>query len=143
VWEWYWRFWRQHGWKTHALLFLTVSAAGLVGSYAGGHGKLTQTSFLLAPVFGFFPILLMVVYPQLRFTSQMRRLEMDQEGISTLVGKQSGRRSWKEVLSVSEQDDRIIILTRRGAFIIPVRAFASIEQRKAFISFARSAVAAA
>jgi hypothetical protein len=120
-----------------------VSGAALVGSYAGGHGELSQISFLLALVFGFLAILLMVIYPQLRFKSQIRRLEMDQAGISTVIGKQFGRRSWKEVLSVSEEDDRIIIATRSGVFIIPARAFASIEQRRAFISFAQSAFATA
>jgi hypothetical protein len=92
-------------------------------------------------MFGFLFVLLMVVYPQLRFKSQIRRLEIDQEGISTIIGKRLGRRSWKEVLSVSEQDDRIIILSRSGAFIVPARAFTSTEQRKAFLSFAQSVLA--
>jgi hypothetical protein len=143
VWDWYWRFWRERGWKTHAVLFPTMSAAALVGSYAGGHGKLAPTSLLLAPVFGLLSVLLMVVYPQVRFKPQMRRLEMGHEGISTTIGKQLGRRSWKEVLSVSEQDDRIVITARGGAFIVPARAFSSIEQRKAFLSFAQSALAMA
>jgi hypothetical protein len=48
VWDWYWRFWRERGWKTHALIFPAVGAAALVGSYAGGHGKLSPIPFLFA-----------------------------------------------------------------------------------------------
>jgi YcxB-like protein len=83
------------------------------------------------------------IYPLLMFKSQARTLEMDQDGISTVIGKLSVRRSWNDIQSVSEQDTGIIIAGRNGnAFIVPRRAFVSDEEHRHFLSYAQNAVAA-
>ena len=142
LWNWYWRAWRNRLWKTHLLTFLAVGVATTAGLDAMGHGTLTPTSFLLAPAIGLLSISWMPIYPQMRFKSQMRSLEVNQDGISTTIGKLAARRSWEDVLSISEEDDRIIILGRNGnAFLVPGRAFTSIEEKQAFLSFVQSAIA--
>ena len=138
---WYWQAWRKRLWKTHLLIFLVVFWATMASLYAGDRGKLSLTSFLLALAFGLLSILWMLIYPQLRYKPQVRDLEVDQDGISTTIGRLAGRRSWDEVLSISEEDDQIVILGRNGnAFLVPARAFISIEEKKAFLSFVQSAL---
>lgn len=59
------------------------------------------------------------------------------------IGKHSVQRSWADIDSVSEEGSHIIILGRNGnSFIVPLRAFASIEERQSFLRFAQSAVEA-
>jgi hypothetical protein len=69
---------------------------------------------------------------------------VNQDGISTTIGWLVGRRSWEDVLSISEEVGQIIILGRNGnAFLVPTRAFTSIEEQQAFLSFVQSALATA
>jgi hypothetical protein len=144
IWNWYWRAWRKRLWKTHLLTFLAVGVAAMAGLSAKGRGTISPTSFLVAPAFGLLSILWMPIYPQLRFNPQVRSLEVDQDGISTTIGRLSARRSWEDVLSISEEDDVIVILGRNGnAFLVPARAFTSIEEKRAFLSFAQGARAIA
>lgn len=144
VWNWYWRAWRKRLWKTHLLTFVVVGASAIVGLYANRRGTLSPTFLLLPPAFGLLSILWMPIYPQLRFKSQVRSLEVDQDGISTTIGRLAARRSWEDVLSISEENDQIIILGRNGnAFLVPMRAFTSLEEKRAFLSFAQSALATA
>jgi YcxB-like protein len=144
VWNWYWRTWRRRLWKTHLLTFFVVVVGAMAGIYIEAHGTLSPKSFLLAPALGLLSILWLPIYPQLRFKSQMRSLEVDQDGISTTIGKLAGRRYWEDILSISEQDDQIILLGRNGnAFLVPARAFSSIEEKQAFVSFVQGAQAAA
>jgi hypothetical protein len=46
--------------------------------------------------------------------AQMRTLEMNQNGISTAVGKHSAQRSWDDIRSVSEEGSHIIIPGRNS-----------------------------
>jgi|SRR5579864_3582531 len=144
VWDFYWRAWQRRLWKYHAALFLAVTAAAMAGSYMSAHGALRPKSFLLALGFGLLSIIWLPAYPMLRFKPQVRTLELDQEGVATTIGKRTGQRAWKDVESVTEENGQIVILGRNGnAFLVPARAFASAEARRAFLSFARSALAAA
>lgn len=144
VWNWYWRAWRKRLWKTHLLIFLAVGVAAMVGLSAKGRGTFSPTSFLVAAAFGLLSILWMPIYPQLRFKSQLRSLEVDQDGISTTIGRLAARRSWEDVLSIAEEDGLIIILGRNGnAFLVPARAFASIGEKQVFLSFVQNALAIA
>jgi hypothetical protein len=141
VWDYYRRAWRERLWKTHLTVFLVVSAA--VWLYASESGATSPKSVLLALACGLLSILWFPIYPLLMFKPQMRTLEMTQSGISTTIGRHSAQRSWGDIRSVFEVDSHIIILGRNGnAFILPPRAFASVEERESFLRFAQSALKA-
>ena len=98
---------------------------------------------LRSMVLAFIAIGFLVLYTQIRFKPQMRTIVLDKEGLKTTIGKKSGSRSWKELKSVEEQSDDLIITGKNGnAFIIPPRAFSSAENRAAFLSFALSSITA-
>jgi len=79
-------------------------------------------------------------YPLLKFKPEARTLEIGSDGISTSVGKRSGRRACSEIRSASAQDDEIVILGKNGnAFIVPTRAFPSAKEHQHFLSFAQTA----
>jgi hypothetical protein len=141
VWDWYWRAWRERLWKTHLLVFLTVSVT--VYLYEEESAALSPAAAVLAFACGLISILWLPLYPLVMFKPQVRTLEIDQDGISTTIGRRSARRAWVDIRSVSEQDGYIIILNRNGnAFIVPPRAFASMEERQGFVSFLQNAVTA-
>jgi hypothetical protein len=141
IWAWYCRAWRERLWKFHLMVFLAVSVT--VGLYFKGSGMLWPAFIMLGLAFGVLAILWLPIYPLLMFKSQNRTLEIDDSGISTTIGRRSARRSWDDVLSVSEGDKSIVILGRNGnAFIVPSRAFGSIEERQRFLSYAQNAVGA-
>jgi hypothetical protein len=141
IWDWYSRAWRQRLWKSHVMVFLAVALT--VGLSAKGSDQLSPAAVLLGLAWGFGSILCMLMFPLLMFKPHMRTLEINEHGISTSIGKRSDRRSWADIRSVSEENSHIIILSRNGnAFIVPLRAFASIEERQRFLCFAQSAVEA-
>jgi hypothetical protein len=141
VWGWYWRAWRRRLWKIHTIAFLAVAAT--VGLEAKESGGAPAACISLALALGFLSVAWMPIHPLLMFKSQTRTLEMNQDGISTVIGKLSVQRSWNDIQSVSEQDTSIIIVGRNGnAFIVPRRAFVSEEERRLFLSYAKNSVAA-
>jgi hypothetical protein len=140
IWNWYWRAWRERFWKIHLIVILLVVGTGCF--YANIQGTLSATTFLLSLCLGFLLILGMVIYPQVMFKSQLRTLEISPDGISTTRGTCSAKRTWNDIQSVSDQDGNIVVLGRNGnAFIVPPRAFASMEEFQRFLSFAQSMVA--
>jgi hypothetical protein len=166
IWEWYWRAWRQLLWRTHVAVVLVAIGAVV---YAKGAYPPSPAAVLLGLAVGCGLMLFMIAYPQLMFRPQTRVLEIDADGISTTRGNRSARFPWSRVLSVSEEDGYLIIQFARpqsphplygrltnqiaglllgganrvgNAFVVPPRAFASIEERRRFLSFAQAAVAA-
>jgi hypothetical protein len=139
IWDWYSRAWRQGLWKSRVMVSLAVAlTAGLLEK---GSDELSLTAVLLGVAWGFASILCMLIYPLLMFKPHKRTLEINEHGISTTIGKRSDRRSWADIRSVSEENSHIIILGRNGnAFVVPLRAFTSIEERQRFFRFAQSAV---
>lgn len=97
----------------------------------------------LAAGCGLLSILWMPLYPQLMFKPQTRVLEVSQDGVSTTIGRCSARRSWREIRSVSQDGDYVILSCHNGnAFIVPPRAFQSADDRQTFLTFARRAASA-
>jgi len=79
-------------------------------------------------IFAVCVVALMVLYPQLRFKPQLRTLIIDENGLQTTIGKKNGVRAWREIASIQETSDFILVTTRgMNAFVIPTSAFASEE----------------
>ena len=107
------------------------------------NGTLSASSFWQALTFSFLAVISMALYPQLMFKSQKRTLEIKRDGISTTVGRRSGKSSWRDIQAVSQKGTGIVILGRNGnAFVVPLRAFSSHADRDRFFSYARNAVMA-
>jgi ArsR family metal-binding transcriptional regulator len=85
--------------------------------------------------------LLLPLYPQLCFKPEERVLTLAAEGIVTTIGKRSGTIPWSTVRNVRDEGAVMIERLNGNAFAVPARAFATIEERRAFIAFATSAAA--
>ncbi len=76
------------------------------------------------------PVVLLILYPQLRFKPQTRTVTIGTSGITTVVGRKSGRISWKNIRSVTEDRGYVVVQGSSGnAFIIPPRAFETPEAK--------------
>lgn len=142
IWTWYWRAWRQRLWKSHLRIFVVVvSLAYLLMSYPAA----PSLSTLAGPVaIATIPIVLLALYPQFRFKPQARTITIGTSGITAVVGRKTGRISWKNIRSVSEDRGYIIIQGTSGnAFIIPPRAFDTPAAQAAFAASVKERVAAA
>jgi len=85
----------------------------------------------------------MVLFPQLMFKPQERTLVADEAGVRTTIRRWAGSKSWKEISSISEDQGYIVLTTtKKNAFIVPLRAFRSDDERASFLNFVRKAKAA-
>lgn len=71
----------------------------------------------------------------LRTKRDERLLNIDPEGIQTTIGRLSGTVPWSRVASVDVTPEYIFITGTSGnGFTIPARAFASLQDRQAFLT---------
>ena len=131
VWRWYWRMWRARLWRTHAAIFVSLAFGVSLALYKGPPNDVAGVCLIgaiaVAPLEG------LALYPQLLFKPQTRTLVVDDEGVSTTVGRRSGRVPWSEILDVREENGTLVIQRRNlNAFLVPARAFASEAERSRF-----------
>jgi hypothetical protein len=133
IWNWYWRMWRQKFWKVHILYFVVAALSFYVAS----------RSILASALFGLIVVVLMPLYPQLRFKPDVRTLTIDDEGVTTTIGRKSGSVAWRDIDRVSENESGYLVIQRKSgnAFIIPPRAFESEPERLRFFDKAKRCVA--
>ena len=138
VWRYYWRAWaRAKGlWRTHAAVRV-LAAAIRFAARAPSHVSVLElagawTLGLLAA------LLLLPLWPLLKFRREERVLTLRPEGLTTSIGSLQGKRRWEEVGVVRQDDNGVLIVARHGsAFIVPNRAFADGVQRAAFLNAAQ------
>ena len=105
---------------------------------AAAKGHLDPTLVMAAVGAGMLALLLLVLYPQMMFKPQERRLRIGPEGLESEIRGASAHRAWTDVTEVSERNEGICITMRSGnAFIVPERAFASPQDRGSFFESAR------
>ena len=138
VWRWYWRAWAKPNglWLFHVAIafILAVSFTGV------GLGRSFDVSqFAKACVFSTaLCLILLPLWPQLRFKSSTRSLTIGPEGLITRIGEISGSRTWREISSIESDGEEVVIVGKnRNAFIIPSRAFQSAAARQEFLRDAR------
>jgi hypothetical protein len=141
VWRWYWRAWAKPAglWRYHVLFGLAIA----VGLAAGnGFGMFELRRFTVTAVLATLGcVVLLPLWPQIRFKSAQRSLTIDAEGWKTEIGKLSGARPWKQVRSIEDTGDTIAIVgTNRNALIVPTRAFPNTSARKEFLTAARTVI---
>jgi YcxB-like protein len=132
VWDWYWRVWRHRLWRTHAAIFVVVVISTLVLTMS-----YSAPNWALAVGVGVVAVAWLPMVPLIAFKSTERTLQVDEHGISTVIGKQSRTYTWNEVATIEEHAGVVVIsLKNLNALIIPRRAYASDEERARFLSTA-------
>lgn len=140
IWKWYWRSWAKPWglWRFHVLFALIVAATSTVAVHKVS--PLDWGYFEVAFAVGLSAALILLpLYPQIRLKTAPRTLTIDARGLTTSIGKLSGSRSWKDVRSVETRGGCVVITgNNKNAFIIPARAFASVDERTTFYQSALS-----
>ena|ERR1051325_3121152 len=139
VWRGYWRAWAkpQGLWRFHVAIS-AVLAASFAG--VGLYPSFVLSSFVMAfAVSMALCLLLMPLWPQIRFKSSTRTLTIDASGINSCIGKRSAFRKWSEVSTIVDNGEEIVVTGKnRNAFIIPRRAFQTQAARREFFRDAKA-----
>ena len=132
IWWWYWQSWANRLWQTHIFLSVIISTVIWVSLRPMFSLKQFVDIFLGTLVVIVF---VLALFPQVRFKKQERSLTINDQGISTEIGKLSGNILWNEVKSITEKNNYIIITRRNGnAMLIPPRAFADGTEKEGFLA---------
>jgi YcxB-like protein len=133
VWRWYWRAWAKPAgfWRVHVLFGVTCA---LVFTVLRNPKSFDVGLFLVAAaVYTLTFVILLPLWPQIRFKSAVRSLTINAQGLTTSIGKILASRLWSDVRSIDEKDNTIVIVGRnKNAFIVPARAFAGESERREF-----------
>jgi YcxB-like protein len=77
------------------------------------------------------------IYPLLRFKPDQRTLEIGPDGISTTIGRRSGKVQWTQVARIVTDSGHLYILGKSGnSFVVPLTAFSNNAERSQFIELA-------
>lgn len=90
------------------------------------------------------PLVFFVLYPMMRFKPEVRTVSLTVEGLHASIGRRHSQIPWHDVAEIESIDGALVI--RRSNFntlIVPARAFACDEMRRAFERFVRAQVDAA
>jgi hypothetical protein len=80
----------------------------------------------------------LLLFPQIMFKSDRRTLTITPLGISTRIGGRSGEVSWRKIVIIGKEGERIFLVNQTlNSFAIPLRAFSSPSERDEFLKFAR------
>lgn len=138
VWRWYWRAWaRPRGlWRFHILIGASVALGVAMGhGFVGSNGWSVARTGLEATL---VTIVLLALWPQIRFKPQVRTLEVDESGFKTSIGKLTGSRRWSQIGTVVDDGDTVVLGLRNGnAMLIPRRAFGGLD-RQQFVADVRA-----
>src|SRR5207244_5230930 len=95
------------------------------------------TRTLAASVLTVVVLLLLPIYPLLKFKPEERELSIDPMGIHSTIGSQSVDLPWSEIAVVVPTSDQIYLVRRNfNAFVIPRRAFSTSDDRQNFLDVA-------
>jgi hypothetical protein len=138
IWRWYWRAWARPAglWRVHVLFGATC---GLVFTVLRNLHSFDVGFFLVAAAFYTLTfIILLSLWPQIRFKSAVRSLTINAQGLTTSIGKILASRLWRDVRSIEEKNETIVIVgNNQNAFIVPSRAFSADHERREFYEAAR------
>ncbi|MDB5102558.1 MAG: YcxB family protein [Fibrobacteres bacterium] len=139
IFRWYLKRWKHKLWMYHAIIFAVIVFT-FHGSHSGA-GGFEAKPILIALAYGVGALACMAVFPLLMHKPRERILRIDEQGIKTRIGRQSGEMRWARIVSVQEEPGYIFITGRnQNGFIIPDRAFMDVEAKGAFLAFAKARV---
>ena len=139
LWRWYWRAWASLAglWRLHVLIGATV-ALGV--AWSSGFATLEWWPAARAGIAATLCcVVLLPLWPQIRFKPQVRTIELDESGYKTSIGRLSGNRRWSAIRSVHDDGNTVVLTTRQGnAMLIPYRAFGDGIDREQFVADVRA-----
>lgn len=139
VFRWYMKRWKHKLWMYHAIILAVILFT--FSGESGSAGAMTAKPLFIALIYAVSALAFMGAFPLLVHRRKERILSVDDEGIRTTMGRQSGIMKWGRVGSVREEAGYIHIIGKnRNEFIIPDRAFKDKAGRKAFLAFIKSRV---
>lgn len=131
--DWYWFMWRR---STTLKLRQLCIAAGVFMTAWLFQIRATVSPMargLVATAVTLVALAFLPLYPLLMFKPQERRLTIEEEGVSTSIGALHGKVPSREVAEIVSRGDTLYIVRNNlNAFVIPLRAFATDDQRDAF-----------
>ncbi|RZJ46367.1 MAG: YcxB family protein [Brevundimonas sp.] len=130
LWAWYKVSWLKRLWVYH-LAIVAMSCVTFALFQVGGS---SVSGVIVGACVGLGLMLFMVAWPQVRYRPQERTLTFDAEGLSYVRGPQTGRMPWKQIRSVADAPEGVVITGHSlSAFIVPNRAFGGdAEKAEAF-----------
>jgi hypothetical protein len=137
VWGFYWRLWKQRLWKMHLVIFVAVAVSGSFATF----GRLPRDfpEIIAIVLTALIPIILLALYPMLMFKPQVRVLTVDDDGITTTIGRHNKSLAWAEIADMQNNAGALVIQGHNmNAFIVPERAFDTPEERLSFEAFVRA-----
>jgi hypothetical protein len=147
VWRTYWRNWASERWKYHAVTFSKLIALLLAIFLVLAWQSARQIGVLVLLRIAVSGVILAVAsvallsafFSQLLFKGSERELVANSSGLSTRIGRLSGRVSWGEVRGASDIGYGIAIQGEAGNFLlVPNRAFPDFETRVSFLGDSRA-----
>jgi hypothetical protein len=85
---------------------------------------------------GLVPVAAFALFPMVMFKPQLRTLMVDEDGITTSIGRHSGTVDWGQISSVENDGDSLIIQrSNLNSFIVPARAFETSDAKSEFCEF--------
>jgi hypothetical protein len=134
IWHAYWYTWR-HSIRMNVLRLLLFGWVFFVAQ-SWLQGVLVTPVWRLSGAFvvASLAMLLLAVYPLLRFKREERALTISTTGIATTIGKLSGDLPWGKIALLAPVGARIYIVGKNGnSFAIPRSAFGSDPERAEFL----------
>ncbi len=129
---WYWRMWKKKLWKFHATFIVTSIAVVVL---TAGHWPPSVMDIVRGIAVAVAVIASLILFPQIMFKPEVRSLSFDKNGLRTKIGKKSGNVSWQEIESITDSEDTIVISRKNlNAFLVPLRAFQSDQERASVVS---------
>jgi hypothetical protein len=135
LWRWYWRAWRRPAglWRFHVLIGIIV-ALGMAEIRGPGRFSWIETAVAVA-VGTACCMVLLPLWPQIKFKPQLRTLKVDQKGFETSIGRLQGVQRWEDIREVHDDGESIVLTTQGGnAMLIPRRAFGGPSDRQQFFA---------
>ena len=130
----YIRQWKAYLWKIHLAVFVGISL--FVYILKTSRGADSTEAIIPSLISGLIPIGLMFLFPIIMHKPQPRLLEVNEEGIETIIGKKSGKIEWSKIASYENSDGVIYIVgSNMNGFMIPERAFETTASRDEFVTF--------
>ncbi|MGB8643676.1 MAG: YcxB family protein [Anaerolineae bacterium] len=125
-------------WRTLLIYAAAIAALFLFSRYTSRGGNLSLTDALTAVGFGLVVIVAAPLFAVALAKTDKRVLTIDANGIETTIGKQHGRKAWRDLASVVPAGDLVVMTGKNGnLFSVPRRAFATEAQRDEFIRLAQ------
>ena len=133
IWNFYWSQWLHGNLKwVHLRIFILVSLT--IYFYNTKSLVWSFPVFITATICGIFSIIWLPIFPQIKFKPQIRRLTINENGITTSIRNVRGECTWKEIASIIQSNGNIYIIGIGGnGFVVPLRAFSSVQEKKEFL----------